>query len=121
MSGLLQRFEISTDSVKAIEWAVEFPFLWNKKGVTHYVTGANKGSDFIQLKSYGNSSGDIKLPYPLTTPEMVNNFLRDWLFSASYGEMYDTDGSCTKGWLITQGGFFSEFLRLQTEWIVYGK
>lgn len=120
MPGLLQRFEVATDEIKALEIAVQLPFFWNKKGASHFKTGLIEGASFIDLYGY-ESNGAQPLPYPLTTPEAMYEFLKGWISHAQYGYETDTDGSVSRGWAINQGHDFSTILRLKAEWIVYGK
>jgi hypothetical protein len=46
----------------------------------------------------------VPFPYPHKLPQVLS-FLSGWLQQVEYGDQPDLDGSCSKGWRVTNQGF----------------
>lgn len=125
MSGLLSRFEVSSDTLEQLEAAIGIVLPWNRSGAKGFRIGVTEdGFAWIEFSHY-TDKGFSPLPYTLDTLPKLFSFVRDWLSSAPRGEEFDTDGSVNEGWLVTQPNMHSysepAYLRVQTTWIIYGK
>lgn len=122
MPGLLQKFEISSDTNEQLALVLALPFKWDSKGANFYLTGTTKeGFDWIEFLPFDSSGHATPLPYPLDTPERLYSFVEGWLSHAKRGLEYDTDGDVRGGWLVDRGSCFYSICRVQAEWIIYGK
>jgi hypothetical protein len=125
MPGLLQRFEVSSDTLEQLEAAISLVLPWNRSGAKGFRVGVTD-EEFSWIEfSHQTDKGFSPLPYTLDTLPKLFSFVRDWLSSAKRGEEFDTDGSCSEGWWVTQPDISNvwepAFLRVQTTWIIYGK
>jgi hypothetical protein len=130
MSGLLQKFEVSSDTLEQLEAAISIVLPWHRNGASCFRVGkTDAGFSWVEF-SYHNhlvppKEGFSPLPYRLDTLPKLFSFVRDWLSSAERGQRFDTDGSCAEGWEVTQPDMHDvwepAWLRIQTTWIIYGK
>jgi len=102
MAGLLQQFEVASDTHEQLQAAISLVLPWNRSGAKGFRVGeTDKGFAWIEFAH--KTDGDFSpLPYPLDTLPKLFTFVRDWLSSAKRGEEFDTDGSVSEGWLVTQ-------------------
>lgn len=125
MSGLLQKFEVASDTHEQLQAAISIVLPWNRNGAKGFRVGETpEGFAWIEF-SHRTDDGFSPLPYPLDTLPKLFSFVRDWLTTAKRGEEFDTDGSVSGGWEVTQPDMHNcwepAFLRVQTTWIIYGK
>lgn len=120
MPGLLQHLDVASDTEDQLRHALALTLPWHRKGASHYKITSEKGFDAIELQWGKECEQSLPLPYPLDTLDKMFSFVRDWLSSAERGMEYDTDGSVSKGWRVTQGSFYA-LCRVQADWIIYGK
>jgi hypothetical protein len=128
MPGLLQKYDISSDTDEQLELALALLFTWDSKGANVYKTGVDKeGFSWLALekRSIGLRKDWTPLPFPLDTKTKMFSFVRDWLSSASRGPHPHPApaGSCHMGWHVTNDHnvWDEAIVKIEADWIVYGK
>jgi len=119
--GVIQTLEIEADTQQSL-LAGCMVALVQHKSVTHYrVVPSGEGGNILRL-FWTSDDGAHPLPFPLTTPDDLCAFVRQWLEKrAEYpNEEPDTDGSVNHGFNIALGSFY-EVMRVTPAYIVYGK
>jgi hypothetical protein len=121
--GLLQHYDVASDTLEQLELALALLFTWDRMGAKTYRSGETNGFSWLQLSGHKNDDGFQVLPFPLDTKAKMFSFVRDWLSTAKRGPEYDTDGSVSEGWRVTQNDsvWEAEIVRIQADWIIYGK
>lgn len=125
MPGLMQTFDVSSDTLEQLDLALGLVFPWNRRGADFYRVGEAGGFAWLELWPYkvDGKTDILPLPFPLNTREKMFGFVRDWLSSAKRGQKFDTDGSCREGWRISQNHSCWEpyIAKVEATWIIYGK
>ena len=126
MPGLMQTFDVSSDTMEQLDLALGLVFPWNRKGASFYRAGeTDDGFAWLELWPYKTESNTdvLPLPFPLDSRDKMFGFVRDWLSSAKRGLEFDTDGSCNKGWRLSQNHSCWEpyIVKVEATWIIYGK
>lgn len=104
MAGLLEHFDISSDTFKQLKQAIKITQAWNHR-VTHYRTGVDMRGIPYMIFMWANSNGRCQaLPAPLDDAKVIAEQIWAWLRTAEYGPEDDTDGHCNKGWHINMQG-----------------
>mgnify|MGYP001577101372 CR=1 FL=1 len=112
--GVLQALVIEADTETALRAACQLGFTEHSHGAEAYEV-----RDGVLRLLWADTEG-TKLPFKLTTPEAVYEFVSRWLAQSEYGEEPDTDGSTKKGFR-AEHDYGYIFMKFKPEWIVYGK
>lgn len=112
--GVLQEMVIEADTETALRAACQIAFTEHSHGAESY-----EDRNGVLRLLWADAEG-TKLPFKLTTPEAVYEFVSRWLEQAEYDESPDTDGSTKKGFRAEHDHGYV-FLTIKPTWIVYGK
>lgn len=112
--GVLQKMVIEADTETALRAACQLAFTEHSHGAESYEV-----RDGTLLLLWADEEG-TRLPFNLTTPEAVYEFVSRWLAQSVYGESPDTDGSVKKGFR-AEHDYGYVFMKVTPTWIVYGK
>jgi hypothetical protein len=138
--GVIQNLDVEADTEQAIKGAVMIALTENKR-VTHfrvedltdlplpYEFGADHepnyaGANRLTLLWHPDKDTDNELPFELTTPTEVTDFIVQWLEKKGKWPTLvpDTDGSTEAGFRIENSWTpFYTVLKVTPIWIVYGK
>lgn len=112
--GVLQKLVIEADTETALRAACQLGFTEHSHGAASYDV-----KDGVLRLLWSDTEG-VKLPFKLTTPEAVYEFVFRWLAQAEYGEEPDTDGDTKKGFC-AESDYGYVFMKFTPTWIIYGK
>lgn len=120
MSGILEYFDVASDTRKQLVQAIQITQAWNKR-VTHYRTGKDiRGVPFL-IFMWHEHNGSPALIAPLEDAEAIADQIYAWLRIQDYGRQPDHDGDNHKGWRVNIKGpvkskVQNEYFKPEQEW-----
>ena len=116
------------DAVEGERWDAE-KYLKDPKTahlMNWYVKPKPKRIVLFWAENSGNKKDLIPFPFKMDATGAAD-FVFRWLGEVDYGEEYDTDGHCEKGWIAYNEQYghvdndWSAFLAVSPEWLIVGK
>lgn len=113
------KVRVQSDRMEHLRPAVELCMahsVFSNKNFSHFRTSTG-----VIVLQWGDSGKAQPLPFQLATPEQVANFLAAWFQNTdNFKPEPDTDGTVKPGWILSTENYKGG-LRMEVEWIVYGK
>lgn len=130
MSGLIQHFDVITNTREQLVHAISIFLKWDKS-YAHFQSGIDKNKiPYLTLSKFSRSDTH-PLIAEMSSAEALADQISAWLKTCDWSnvEQYDTDGSNVSGWRITNRGPEIEgqysqaydVLTVAPAYIIYGK